>query len=102
MLAGWSRDPTQGRLPDSFVVFANGRFYEEHDVGRARSETVERAHIRDADGKTLAFDMVIPFEILRASQHPELCVFAISGDVSSELDYLPTFAYRPRTGERDR
>jgi hypothetical protein len=76
------------------VVFANGRFYEERDLARGRADLVERAHVRDADRKTFAFDVVIPFELLRGPEHPEIRVFAISRGVASELDYLEGFAYR--------
>jgi len=92
MLAGWARDARGGRLPETIVVFANGSFYEERDLARARSETAQRAHV--AEEGTLAFSMVIPFEILRESDALELRVFAISGSVASELEYLPGFAYR--------
>ncbi len=94
ILAGWTRDTTHGVVPESVVVFANGRFYEERDLARARANIAVRAHLRDADQKTLVFDVVIPFEILRESQHPELRVFAISQGVASELEYLEGFPYR--------
>ena len=94
MLAGWARDVSQGRIPESAVIFVNGRFYEERELTRARREVVARAHFRDADQKTLWFDAVIPFEQLGGATHPELRVFAISGRVASELEPLPGFAYR--------
>ena len=98
MLAGWTRDPTHGALPESVVIFANGRFYEERDLARARADVAVRAHVRDADQGTLVFDVVIPFEQLRSSEHPEIRVFAISQGVASELDYAEGFAYRAGAG----
>jgi len=99
ILAGWARDPTHAALPESVVVFENGRFYEMRDLGGARASEAVAAHVRDADQKTLVFDLVIPFERLRESPHPELRVFAIGGGVASELDYAPGYPYRGSVSE---
>jgi hypothetical protein len=93
MLAGWTRDATHDALPESVVIFANGLFHEERHLSRVRANTAARAHLRDADQKTFAFDVVIPFETLRQTEHPELRAFAISRGVASELEPVEGFPY---------
>ena len=93
LLTGWAVDEKHTRPAERILVFLNGTFYHAGTTGISRPDIVE--WLGQPAFTTSGFRHTFPAEPFISSGTPEVRVFAISGDIASELRYVEEYPWGP-------
>jgi len=82
---GWAADVLNSRRAEYIVVFINGEFLLSWEPSLNRPDVA--SYFNDSQLKKTGFSLLLPLSIITPVKQPKIRLFAVSGDISSELVY---------------
>lgn len=93
LLKGWAVDEKLAQPAERILIFRNGKFFHAGPTGISRSDIAE--WLGQPAFAASGFRYTLPADPFVSSGTPEVRVFAISGDLASELNYIEGYPWKP-------
>ena len=90
---GWAADVKNSKVPETILVFADGKFLFSTKTKRDRRDVAK--YFDNAALRRSGYEFAIPFSFLfKDKQTPEVRIFALLGDIASELKYPKGYKWK--------